>query len=104
MKDDNFRNLLGKWKYNPPWDDSDDCRSEYEISGTAEHPIVKGKDFYDGEEFIISSVSWNGKILQFESVMESTGRKGINRFTLEDDGLISNEYTFTETDKLTRIS
>jgi len=24
MKDNNFSKLIGKWKYNPPWDDSDD--------------------------------------------------------------------------------
>ena len=103
MKDSNFRKLIGKWKYNPPWDDFDDCRSEYEISGSAEKPMVKAIDFYDSEEFIVSNISWNSQVLEFESFMKSTGRKGINKFILGDDGLITNEFTFTESGKLTKI-
>ena len=104
MSQDNYRFFIGKWKYNPPWDDSDDFMSEYEISGSAENPIVKAKDFYDGEEFIISNIKWDGTVLEFESLMKSTGRKGINKLTLDHEGQINNEFTFTESDKLTRIT
>jgi len=79
------------------------CRSEYEISGSAEKPMVKAIDFCDGEEFIVSNVSWNGQVLEFESFMKSTGRKVINKFTLVYDGLITNEFTFTESGKLTKF-
>ncbi len=104
MDDDNFNNFIGTWKYSPPWDESDDCRSEYEISGSADNPIVKAKDYYDGEVFIISNITWDGHILEFESFMRSTGRKGLNKFTLDHEGQINNEFTFTESDKLTKIT
>ena len=104
MDDDIFKSFIGVWRYNPPWDDSDDFMSEYEISGSAENPIVKAKDFYDGEEFIISNVKWAGKALVFESLMRSTGRKGINKLTLDNEGQIDNEFTFTESDKLTKVT
>ena len=101
---DNFNKLIGKWRYNPPWDDSDDCRSEYEIGGSADNPIVKAMDYYDGEEFIITNIKWDGQVLEFESLMKSTGRKGVNKFTLDTDGKITNEFTFTESDKLTKVT
>ena len=104
MDDNIFKKFIGVWKYNPPWDSSDDFMSEYIISGSAEKPIVKAKDFYDGEEFIISNVMWDGKALVFESLMRSTGRKGINKFTLDNEEQINNEFTFTESDKLTRVT
>jgi len=103
MTQDNFIHFIGTWRYNPPWDDSDDCRSEYEISGTAEQPIIRAKDFYDNEEFLISGIKWDGNVLEFQSLMKSTGRKGINKFTLDKEGIINNEFTFTESDKLTKI-
>ena len=104
MNRDTYKYFIGTWKYNPPWDDSDDCRSEYEISGSAEQPIIKARDFYDNEEYVISNVKWNGSVLEFQSFMKSTGRKGINRFTLDNEGQINNEFTFTESDKLTKIT
>ena len=100
---DNYHKFIGTWKYNPPWDDTDDFMSEYEIKGTAENPIIKAKDFYDDEEFIISNIQWDGKTLMFESLMNSTGRKGLNRLTLDNDGKLNNEFTFTESSKLTKI-
>ena len=103
MADNNFKHFIGIWKYNPPWDDTDDCRSEYEISGSAKSPIVKAKDFYDGEDYIISNVKWGGDVLTFETLMESTGRKGINKLTLDSELQINNEFTFTESSKLTKV-
>ncbi|MEZ5691582.1 MAG: hypothetical protein R3D71_07955 [Rickettsiales bacterium] len=102
MNYDNFIYFIGTWKYSPPWDGSDDFMSEYEISGSFDDPVVKAKDLYDGEEFIISNIKWDGFILEFESLMKSTGRKGINKLTLDHEGQLNNEFTFTESNKLTK--
>lgn len=89
-----FSNLIGIWLVRSP-EDSDDYRSEYTIGGTESEPLVKAKDLSDGEEFVISNVVWASGKLKFESYMPSTERVGKNVFTLNKNGTIETEFTFT---------
>lgn len=104
MSKTSFTEFVGLWKYSPPWDDTDDFRSEYEVSGNAENPLVKARDFYDGEEYLITNISFRSGVLQFDSFMKSTGRKGHNKLSISKDGGLDNEFTFTETSKLTKTT
>ena len=99
MNDNKFIKLIGKWKHISPYD-GDDYLAIYEVSGTVDTPKVTGYDTSDNEKFIISNVAWDGKTLTFESLMPSTKRKGINKFTLKGDGEIQSEFTFTIYDQL----
>lgn len=97
--DDAFEKMIGKWIHLDPYD-SDDYLAVYEISGTTDDPIVKGHDKQDGEKFDITNIKWDGYILEFESLMLSTGRKGINKFKLLDDGIVESEFTFTVIERM----
>jgi|WetSurMetagenome_2_1015567.scaffolds.fasta_scaffold00201_7 hypothetical protein len=97
----NFDNLIGKWVHIEEWD-TDDWMSEYDISGTENNIIIKAKDHNDGEEYEISNIKWNGQVLEFVSVMPSTGRKGINKFRIKSENELESEFTFTEYDIMKR--
>ena len=96
-----FENIRGKWRSSSPWD-SDDYMSEYEVSGSSIAPIVKARDLYDGEEFIISNTKWEDNILSFHSSMPSTGREGINKFYINQSGELICEFTFTVKEVLSK--
>ena len=96
-----YSDLVGVWIQSLPWD-SDDYLSEYVISGSEEEPKVSAKDLSDGEEFIISNVKWEQGVLSFVSIMPSTARHGLNKFSLSSDGGLTSEFTFTVVESLQR--
>lgn len=95
----NYENLIGSWVSSLPHD-SDDYLAKYTIGGNSAFPVVTAVDIQDGEEFQISNIAWNGQQLSFESLMPSTGRKGINRFRLSSNGNVISEFTFTVVEEL----
>ena len=97
-----YGQFIGKWVHVAPWD-SEDFMVEYEISGTDGKPVIKAKDINDGEKLKISNAKWDGKVLEFVSLMPSTGRKGFNRFKLDSKGQMKSEFTFKVIETLKRI-
>ncbi len=85
--------LVGTW-----CGEGDDSRAEYTVSATPEGFSVAGVDSVDGEQFVISEVSWDGERLAFSSLMPSTGRRGKNVFRLISEDQIEYTFTFTETE------
>jgi hypothetical protein len=98
---DGYKNLIGTWRSSIPWDSSD-YLCEYTVLGSESHPEVQAVDLQDGEEFVVSDVAWDGNALSFRTLMPSTGRIGVCRFRAESDDQIVSEFTFTETERLTR--
>lgn len=94
--------ILGKWRHPTPWD-SNDYLTEYVISYKDGKPVVTGKDVQDGEDFIVSDVSWDGHVLRFKTLMPSTGREGINEMWLLKKDVLKVKFTFTETEELQRV-
>lgn len=96
-----YRKLIGRWKSPAPWD-SEDYRVAYEVSGFEHNPVVSATDLSDGEAFLVSNVDWDGDALTFTTLMPSTGRIGINRFSLDERGDVTAQFTFTVIEKLVR--
>jgi len=94
--------LAGSWRHPAPWD-SDDYLAEYTISVVDGCPVVSAHDLQDGEEFVISQVSWDGKTLRFRSLMPSTGREGLNEFCISPSGALQSRFTFTVVEEFHRI-
>jgi hypothetical protein len=99
MNQDKFNKIKGRWVHAAPYD-SDDYWAIYEVLGTADNPIVKAHDTQDGENFEITNITWDGEVLKFESLMPSTGRRGVNKFRFLEDGMIESEFTFTVIEKM----
>lgn len=84
--------LVGVWQ-----GEEDDARAQYTISESGGGGFdVRAVDMYDGEEFDIRNVTWDGKVLTFESLMPSTGRLGVNVFRLLSSTEVEVRFTFTE--------
>ncbi len=49
---------------------------------------VCARDLMDGEEFIVSDVSWDGETLRFRTLVQSTKREGLNEFRLLEGGQV----------------
>ena len=96
-----FKKYIGTWMHSFP-EDSDDYLSEYVISGNEEEPVVTARDISDGEFFEVSDVNWNEGKLTFKTLMPSTKRKGKNVFSLNEDGVLESEFTFTVMEQLRR--
>ena len=96
-----FSDIVGVWTQSLPWD-SDDYLAEYVISGAEKDPKVTAKDLNDGEEFVISNIKWERGMLIFESLMPSTNRHGVNKFSLSENGSLKAEFTFTVVESLER--
>ena len=64
---------------------------------------VTARDYRDGERMKISDVKFDGRTLEFVSLMPSTGRRGINRFTVKDSSTLTSEFTFIVVEFLKRI-
>ena len=92
----------GTWVSSLPFD-SDDYLVEYTIEYKKGLMRVKARDYRDGEILKISKVRLVGEVLEFESLMPSTGRKGVNRLRLKRDGELHSEFTFTVVETLKRI-
>ncbi len=85
--------LIGRWR-----SDEDDGRSEYVISAAPSGLSVTGRDFIDGEEFLISAVKWTENSVEFKTHMPSTGRRGhIVLIFAPSPQTVTMTYTFTDT-------
>ena len=73
--------LIGSW-WHIARADAEDYLAEYTISVEKDAPVVTARDLGDGEEFVISEISWDGVVLRFKSVVPSTGREGISELRL----------------------
>lgn len=58
--------LIGTWFLD------DDNEVEYTVSTLGDSCTVTGVDLSDGEEFVITDVSWDGAELHFTTFMPST--------------------------------
>jgi hypothetical protein len=63
--------LLGRWR-----SAEEDARSEYVISHKDGALSVRGIDYVDGEEYVISGVEYDREKVSFDTLMPSTGRRG----------------------------
>ena len=97
-----LQRLVGSWRHPTPWD-SADYLTEYAISVVDGCPVVAARDLNDGEEFIISQVHWDGAILRFHSLLPSTGREGVNEFSLAPAGALQSRFTFTVVEEFHRV-
>ncbi|VWC74958.1 phage integrase [Burkholderia contaminans] len=84
--------MIGVWRA-----DEDDARSEYTVSATADGLTVSGRDFLDGELYQISNVAWTNVSLEFDTYMESTGRRGhLVLSKLPEGDQVEMLFTFTD--------
>ncbi len=95
------RRLIGTWRCPAPW--AADYLAEYTISMHNGKLMVSARELADGEEFVISDVSWDGTVLSFRSVMLSTGCDGFNEFSFLPDGQLQLRFTFTVFEALQRV-
>ena len=95
--------LVGTWQHPAPWN-SDDYLAEYVISVENGAPVITARDLNDGEVFVISEARWDGKVLSFRSHMPSTGREGLNEFSLTPTGELQSRFTFTVVEQLHRVA
>lgn len=90
--------LLGRWR-----SDNEDARSEYIISLEEGDLRVRGIDFVDGEEYVISAVEYDRETVTFDTLMPSTGRRGrIVLRALTAAGRAEQTFTFTDTIEVSR--
>lgn len=85
--------LFGRWR--AEWD-SDDGRSEYHIGVHHGQLKVTGKDYGDGEDYIISNIAYDRNSVQFDTLMPSTGRKGHLSLCMIATGEVQMSFTFTD--------
>ena len=83
--------LIGTWFLN------DDTAIEYTVSALGDTCTVSGIDLSDGEEFIITEVSWNGKELRFKTLMPSTQYELRHILRVRSDCEVEHEWTRVET-------
>ena len=95
--------LAGCWRHPAPWN-SEDYVAEYIIAVEKGVPSVTAHDLIDGEAFVITDVRWDGRVLTFRSLMPSTGRSGINEFSLTAEGTLKSRFTFTVVEEFHRRS
>jgi hypothetical protein len=79
--------LVGVWR--PP--DGDES-AEYTIRAAGGGFQVSGVDRYDGENFVISDVSWDGEVLRFTSTMPSTSWELQHEFRVLDGSVVEHTY------------
>ncbi len=79
-----------------PDDSCDYPRTEYTISVADGQFRVTGIDPFDGEQFIIYDVGYDGESIRFVSHMPSTGRTGHNWLRIVDRDKVEYRFTFTE--------
>jgi hypothetical protein len=74
-----------------------DSAAEFTIVPTATGFAVSGRDQNDGEQFVISQVSWDGRVLRFCSLMPSTGYHARHVLhVLPGDNSVEHELTLFE--------
>lgn len=95
--------FVGKWVSSQPFD-SDDYLVEYTITKAGSSLTIEARDYRDGESMEISDITFDGNTLEFVSLMPSTGRRGLNRFSIKESDVIVSEFTFTVVETLKRMS
>ena len=93
--------IEGRWVSRLPGS-SDDYLVEYGIRFDGDAVSVTAIELRDQEEMKISDVGWDGETLSFRSLMPSTGRVGMNRFRLMENGDVESKFTFTVVEALVR--
>ncbi|HEX2113322.1 MAG TPA: hypothetical protein VHM01_02860 [Alphaproteobacteria bacterium] len=79
------------------WVTMDDANAEFTVSAKGGSFAVTGRDQSDGEEFLISDVSWRGEALHFTSLMPSTGHRVKHVFRMSPSKqYMEHEYTLFE--------
>ena len=83
--------LIGTWFLD------DDAAVEYTVSALGDSCTVSGVDLSDGEEFVITDISWDGAELRFTSLMPSTQYELRHVFRVLSDYEVEHEWTCVET-------
>lgn len=83
--------LVGVWRPVDP-----ELFAEYMITAQGDGFHVRAADRHDGEEFIISSISWDGESLRFVSRMPSTGWVLRNEFRPLGTGDVDHRFARRE--------
>ena len=83
--------LIGTWFLD------DDTAVEYTVSVLGGSCVVSGVDLSDGEQFIITDVSWDHAELRFTSLMLSTQYELRHIFRVRSDYEVEHEWTRVET-------
>jgi hypothetical protein len=84
--------LVGTWKDSDP----DGSTARFTIRPTSNGFSVSGEDSHDGEPFVISDVSWDGKVLRFVSRMASTAHVVEHEFAILDRDRVRHRYWLVE--------
>ncbi len=85
------------------WVVADDSSSiEFRIRPGRQGFDVAASDSYDGEEFVVSEVHWDGRALRFELLVPSNGTRAEHCFRTRPDGSIEDRFTARYIDVLVR--
>ncbi len=84
--------LVGTWRTEDP----DDLMARFVVRAGPRGFVVSGLDTHGGEPFVISDVSWDGKVLRFVSLMESTSHRVEHEFSVLDRDRIHHRFTLVE--------
>ena len=82
--------LIGTWVH------PDDSSVEYTVSALGNVCVVSGVDTIDGEAFVISDVSWDGRELRFTSLMPSTQYELRHVFRVHSEVEVEHEWQRVE--------
>ena len=82
--------LIGTWVH------PDDPLVEYTVSALGDVCTVSGVDHSDGENFVISDVSWDGYELRISSLMPSTQYNLRHVFRVHSEHEIEHEWLRVE--------
>lgn len=89
--------LIGTWVV------ADDSSSiEFQIRPKRQGFEVAASDSFDGEEFVVSEVHWDGRALRFELLVPSNGTRAEHCFRARADGSIEDRFTARYIDVLIR--
>ena len=90
--------LCGVWSAPSLDEASDPVRTQFTISVVEERFRVTGVDPFDGEEFIIYDIGYDGEYLRFVSRMPTTHCTARNWMRIIDKDKVECKWTITETE------
>lgn len=91
--------LLGTWR-----SEEDDARSRYSVSIEKGKILVTGGDYLDGEDYVISNISYGDDRVEFDTFMASTGRSGhLVLLATRDLERAEMRFTFTDISFATKV-
>jgi hypothetical protein len=92
--------LIGVWR-----SDEDDARSEYRISLEYGRLSVTAGDFLDGEQYVVSNISYDHERVEFDTFMPSSARRGhLTLIRTQSPAMAEIHFTFTDSAFATKIS